>query len=128
MIINKNFSENVTLSWDDYFYPTILEDKFVVYRFDYLDGTFYIGKTKRPFEERIKEHIDDANSQNGKKLNELGWAKISILDYANDENELKKLEMQHINNALLSLGFEIEKDIDMDLVHKFMVNEIVYKS
>ena len=128
MVINKNFKENVTLSWDDYFYPTILEDKFVVYRFDYPDETFYIGKTKRPFEQRAREHIDDADSPNGKKLNEMGWAKISILDYANNEEELKELEIQHINNALISLGFEIDKDLDMGLVHKFMINEIAYKS
>ena len=128
MIINKNFKENVTLSWNDYFYPTILEDELVVYRFDYPDETFYIGKTKRPFGQRVKEHIDDIDSPNGKKLNELGWAKISILDYADNEEELKELEIQHINNALISLGFEIDKDLDMELVHKFMINEVVYKN
>ena len=128
MVINKNFKENVTLSWDDYFYPSILEDSFVVYRMDYPDKTFYIGKTKRAFGTRLKEHIDDIDSPNGKKINELGWAKISILDYANNEEELKELEMQHINNALISLGFEIDKDLNMELVHKFMINEVVYKN
>lgn len=101
----------------------------IVYKItNLINGKSYVGITTRTLKQRFKEHCN-ADSGIGRAIRKYGKEnfKKEIIDYADDNEELLELEIEHIkkydsykngyNNTLGGEGFHICQDLDINLTN-----------
>ena len=78
-----------------------IEPQFKVYKIsEKIENKFYIGKTKQPLKERIKQH-KSARTIANKHFSNIGWdiTTVEIIDYANDDWMLCVKEAEQIQKG-----------------------------
>ena len=78
-----------------------IEPQFKIYKMsENIEGKVYIGKTKRPLQERINGHRSPKQYAD-KHFSNVGWNNVlvEIIDTANDDEELSKKEYIKINEC-----------------------------
>ena len=78
-----------------------VEPQFKVYKMsESVEGKVYIGKTKRPLQERMNCHRSSRQYAD-KHFSNVGWNNVTveIIDTANNDEELSKKEYVKINDC-----------------------------
>jgi len=110
------------------------EPQYKVYRmYESIENKFYIGKTKQPLKERMNGHKHGGSSclSADNHFANVGWNNVTveIIDVANDENELKIKEEEHIkrNCSVLMLNKTLNSN-DKTKKQKILKNNIEYET